>query len=333
MNDLRTLLHDAVSDVEPELGLTEIQERTSTGAGRRWLPMLPAAAVLAVAAAGGGFWLAQDDTTTTPPATHGKPDRSQDAIGSPTSQPSDAGSSYPLTVPVYYLGSTPAGPRLFREFYRVDSMDPVGMTAAARLAVVGRASDPDYTSLWPAGTRIRSVSTGEGSGLLEVRFGGTPPVSRPDGLSTGRARLSLQQLAYTVQGTAQSTAPLVFFAGNRQLHRVLGVRIPGVLERAAADSVLAPVSIADPAEGATVGRTFTVHGQAATFEANVQWELLANGTVVQRGHTTAAECCTLSPYSLTVHAPPGQYTLVVHGEDASGMNRPVPQDTKQITVR
>lgn len=332
MTDLHTLLHDAVSDVEPELGLAEIQARTSAPTRSRWLPLLAAAAAVAVAAAGAGAWLAHEGTTEAPPATHGKPHPGK-AVGLPTTQPSDVGPSRPVTVPVYYVGSTPAGPRLFREFYRLDSADPVGLTAAARLAVRGAASDPDYASRWPASTRIRSVRIGEGSGLFEVRFGGAAPASRPAGMSAAEARMSLQQLAYTVQGTAQDTAPLVFFSGDRQLHRVLGVRIPSVLERAAGDAVLAPVSITDPAEGATVGNTFTVHGQAATFEANVQWELLRAGKVVDNGHTTATECCTLSPYSFTVHAAHGTYTLVVHAEDASGEGRPVPQDTKVITVR
>lgn len=332
-DELQTLFHDAVADVEPELGLAEIQARTSASSSRRWLPALAAAAVLAAAAAGGGFWLAQEGTTNTPVATHGSHHPTSTGLGTPSSRSSDDGSSYPLTVPVYYLGSTPAGPRLFREFYRVDSMDPVGMTEAARLAVTGDASDPDYTSLWPAGTRIGSVSKDAGSDLLEVRFAGTAPVSRPAGMTPRQAWMSLQQLAYTVEGTAQESTPLVFFAGHQQLHRVLGVRIPSVLARGTANDTLAPVSITDPAEGATVGRTFTVHGQAATFEANVQWELLRHGKAVRSGHTTAAECCTLSPYSFTVHAARGSYTLVVHGEDASGMNRPVPRDSKEITVR
>ena len=58
-------------------------------------------------------------------------------------------------------------------------------------------------------------------------------------------------------------------------------------------------------------------------------------TVVQNGHTTAAECCTLSPFSFEVtDAPSGSYTLVVHDEDASGGEGSGPvQDTKQVTVR
>jgi hypothetical protein len=338
MNDLRTLLHDAVADVEPELGLPEIQARTSAGPGRRWLPLLAAAAVLAVAAAGGGFWLTQEGATHNPVATHGKPHPKPSGwfaySSSPTpSTPGGAPPASRVNVAVYYLGHTPGGPRLYREFYGVDSADPVGLTAAARLAVIGNASDPDYTSLWPATTTIRSVRQSVASGLFEVRFAGTPPVTRPAGMTVAQARMSLQQLVYTVQGTAQDTAPLVFFAGNRQLHRVLGIRIATGLERAPAKDALAPVWIITPEQGQVVGRTFEVRGQAATFEANVQWELLAGRKVVQSDHAAAAECCRLSPYSFTVHATPGSYTLVVHGEDASGQGRPVPQDTKQITVR
>lgn len=333
-HDLRALLLDAVADVEPEPRLAEIQACTAAGRTRRWLPLAAAASVIAVAAAGTGFWLTQQATTEPPPTTHGKPHPSGDALGSPASQPTGGTSTSPTTVPVYLVGDTPSGPRLFREFQRVDAEMPgVAWTAAARLAVQGATVDPDYHSLWPASTHIRSVSRGEGSGLLEVRFDGAVPVGRPAGMTAARARLSLQQLVYTVQGAAQDTTPLVFRSGNRQLHRVLGVRVPSVLRRAAADDVLAPVSITDPVQGATVGRTFTVRGQAATFEANVQWELAVDGKVVQSGHTTATECCTLSPYSFTVHARPGSYTLVVHGEDASGTGRPVPQDTKQIAVR
>ena len=336
MNDLRTLLHDAVSDVEPELGLPEIQARTSASPRRRWLPLAAAAVAVAVAAAGAGVWLTQEGTTETPPATHGVPHPSPSGWTSygPLPRPSGGAMSYPVTVPVYLIGSAPAGPRLFREFRRVNAeMPETAWTAAATLAVEGDTTDPDYTSLWPAATTIRSVRQGEGSGLFEVRFGGTAPTARPAGMSAAQARISLQQLAYTVQGTAHSTAPLVFFSGNRQVHRVLGVQIQHVLERAPANDVLAPVSITDPAQGATVGNTFTVHGQAAAFEANVLWELLRGDTIVRRGIARASECCRLSPYHFTVHAPSGSYTLVVHAVDASGQGRSVPQDTKQITVR
>ena len=74
-------------------------------------------------------------------------------------------------------------------------------------------------------------------------------------------------------------------------------------------------------------------GRASTFEANVVWELKQGDMTVRHGFTTAQECCTLSPYSFTVTAPPGTYTLVVHDTDESdGEGVGTSQDTKDITV-
>jgi hypothetical protein len=105
------------------------------------------------------------------------------------------------------------------------------------------------------------------------------------------------------------------------------------LARAAADDVLAQVWIIDPAEGADVESGFTVTGLANAFEANVQWELMQGDKVVERGFTSADECCTMAPFSFTVDAAPGDYTLVVHDSDPSDGEGLAPwQDTKDITV-
>jgi hypothetical protein len=54
---------------------------------------------------------------------------------------------------------------------------------------------------------------------------------------------------------------------------------------------------------------------------------------VRNGFTTARECCTLSPYSFTVTATPGDYTLVVHDTDESdGEGIGTSEDTKRIKV-
>jgi hypothetical protein len=92
--------------------------------------------------------------------------------------------------------------------------------------------------------------------------------------------------------------------------------------------------IGTPTDGATVSSPFKVTGKAAAFEGNVQWELDQGSTVVRRGFTTARECCMLSPYSFTVTAPPGAYTLVVHDENVSnGEGRPPTRDTVQVHVQ
>jgi hypothetical protein len=99
--------------------------------------------------------------------------------------------------------------------------------------------------------------------------------------------------------------------------------------------VLAPVSIEEPAQDTTVDSPFRVAGDAVAFEATVVWELRDGDRVVQEGSAMARECCTLSPYSFEVTAPPGSYTLVVHDEDASGGAEGAGQveDTKRVVVR
>lgn len=91
-----------------------------------------------------------------------------------------------------------------------------------------------------------------------------------------------------------------------------------------------------PQDGDIVHRTFTVEGRGAFFEANVNWQLLGTdaGNVVKEGFATAQECCTLSTYSFTVTAPPGDYVLRVYDADVSGgEGAGEQQDTKRITVR
>jgi hypothetical protein len=120
---------------------------------------------------------------------------------------------------------------------------------------------------------------------------------------------------------------------GEQVDQVLGVPASEPLGAGSADSTLATIWVTSPAEGATVERRFEVTGQAAAFEANVVWELKQGEEVVDSGFATAAECCTLSPYSFTVSAEPGDYTLVVHDTDESdGEGVGTSQDTKQVTV-
>ena len=145
----------------------------------------------------------------------------------------------------------------------------------------------------------------------------------------------MQSLVRTADAAAKSTQPVtVHGPGRTRGERARRRRPTPPSRRAGDDSVLATVLIESPAQGATVPTTFTVTGRAATFEANVVWELKRGDATVRNGFTTAQECCTLSPYSFTVNAPPGDYTLVVHDTDESdGEGIGTSQDTKDITVQ
>jgi hypothetical protein len=210
---------------------------------------------------------------------------------------------------------------------------------ALQLAVDGQSLDPDYRSAWPSGTTVDSVRSETANVVIDLAGGGLS--ARPAGMTAATARMSVQQLVYTVRADRPDSAFSIRFeiAGN-PVGRLLGFPV-GSVAPGPRDSTLAPVSIRTPSstqhERATVSSPFTVTGDASAFEANVQWELRrggATGAVVKSGFATAKTCCTLSPYRFMVTAPPGDYTLVVHDEDESdGEGAPPSRDTKLLRVQ
>ena len=327
---LRRLLHDAVSDVQPRDALHDIRSRTDKVVPmKRWfLPTLAAAAVMA-AVVGGAFWLVNDDDPTASPS--GTP------TGAPSGSPATGGTTgsgqLARAVPVYYVGETAHGMKLFREFQRQDVCSQVEclLKAAAVAAVNGEPADHDYRTLWPNGATVGKVSADDQTIVIDF---GSGVHDRPAGMSSADAQLAVQQLVYSAQAAVgKGRLPVQLLINGQHTDTMLGVPASEPLAADNPDDVLAPVQIDSPADGAQVSGTFTVTGRAATFEANVVWELKQGDTVVKHGFTTAQECCTLSPYAFDVTAEPGEYTLVVHDTDESGGNRPVDQDTKEIVVK
>ena len=106
--------------------------------------------------------------------------------------------------------------------------------------------------------------------------------------------------------------PVRFLLNGRPTDTLLGIATSDPLRRHDESTVLAPVWIGWPSEGEEVTSPFTVSGMAAEgFEANIQWYLLQDGEEVGSGSTTGGLCCTTAPYSFTVEAPPGEYTIIV----------------------
>ncbi len=347
---LRVLLEQAVSDVEPRPGLDAIRTRTKVTPMRSRRPWIlgAGAAVVATAAVIVAVTVVGNNTPTSPSAgPAAAPSRS--ASVQPTSHlsgtlspspsaSSDSGGSTTRAVPVYYVGDTSHGPRLYREFAQVSGND--ALSAALSSAVGSSANggqpapkDPDYHTGWPAGT----TATGAvGGSAITVDLGGDAAGSlsaQPSGMTAEQAKIEVQQLVYTAQAATQTTLPVQFQINGAPADTVLGVPTSGPVSRADEIDVLAQFWITSPQEGATVTSPVKVEGLAAAFEANVQWELKQGDTVKKKGVTTAKECCTMSPYSFTVQAPPGSYTLVVHDSDPSGQGRAPWQDTKDITIQ
>ncbi len=329
--DIRALLHETAAGISTHGSLDEIKERIVTeNSPRRWvLPTLAAAAAMALVVGGIGYLLRDDDSSTAPPAA----------------SPTDGASGVPAEtdVSVWYAGATRAGHGLFTETHPVASVDGrPDLERAVQLAVSGEPHDPDYRTLWPGGVSVTDVGFSGGSGeagTINVSLDG-PVASRPAGMSEQDALLAVSALVRTAQAVAadapQADSPVAFLVDGAETATVLGLA-GDTFGPGEDDEVMAPVQVLTPTDGATVpAGSLTVTGVAAAFEANLNWELLVGGdAVVANGFATAAECCTLSPYSFQItDLAPGSYTLVVHdvdesgGEGGGGIN----QDSKEIVV-
>jgi hypothetical protein len=319
--DLRRLLDDAVSDVHPRDGVEEIRSRARRPSAMRWLPITIAAAAATAVVIAGGAWLAQRGPgSSSPAAGPATPDRTASAPAA----------GHPVDATVYYVGATAAGPRLFPEVRRVADATDTDVQVAVTEALTGTPKDPDYQNPFKS-LGVTATATVQGGG---VTIDLSDQVSRPGGMDATTAQAAVQSLVRTADAAASSTQPVTFTVAGAPAASVLGVSTDSPLAPAGDDSILSTVLVESPAQDATVPTTFTVRGRAATFEANVVWELKRGDATVRNGFTTAQECCTLAPYSFTVTAPPGDYTLVVHDTDESdGEGIGTSQDTKAITVQ
>jgi Immunoglobulin-like domain of bacterial spore germination/Sporulation and spore germination len=321
-SDLRRLFDDAVSDVHPEGGTDEIRSRARRPSAMRWLPITVAAAAATAVVIAGGAWLAQRHPGSNPPvAGPGTTD---------TTASSGPAAGHPVDATVYYVGSTAAGPRLYPEVRRVADATDSDLQVAVDEALSGTPNDPDYQNAFKA-LGLTATATAD-SDAVTIDLSGA--ATRPSGMDDKTAEAAVQSLVRTADAAAKSTQPVTFTVAGAPVASVLGVPTDAPVAPAGDDSILATVLIDSPAQGATVPTRFTVTGRAATFEANVVWELKRGDATVRNGFTTAQECCTLTPYSFTVNAPPGDYTLVVHDTDESdGEGIGTSQDTKDITVQ
>jgi hypothetical protein len=322
---LRSLMHEAVSDVEPGSGLEAITARTARrrtpDSATRWLPLTVAAATAVALVIGGTVWIARETSQTNQAA----------GPSGPGHRTVDAGpAERNLNVPVVYVGATAAGPRLFTEYHEVHQTTDTPLQAAVTEAFTGRPEDPDYRNY----LRDLGVTAGvvEDDDQLEVDLSG--PLDRPSGMNEETAQMVLESVVWTADQAASTTKPVLFVLDGHPVAHVLGEDTSAPVVQASVDSVMSAVSIDYPAQDAELPTVFEVRGRAATFEANVVWELKQGDRVVQHGFTTATQCCTLSPYSFTVSVDPGHYTLVVHDtNESNGEGVGTSEDTKDITVQ
>jgi len=260
--------------------------------------------------------------------------------GTPSDEPTDPSSppesSAPpaetATVPVYFVGDTPQGARLFREFRNVEADNP--LEEAAALMTAGDAADGDYRTAYPGGS-FDSVEYVDGSFVVSVPD--DTWTKRAPGMSAADAELAVQQLVYTLQGVQQERAPVVVQLRG-QPTALFGVDTADGADAAKQLDVLGLVNVTTPEEGQAVTGKFTAEGVASSFEATVPWQIRQGDKVVKEGFSTALGWIDkLYPWQTEVDVTgltPGEYTFVAMTDDPSGGEGGGPtEDTKTIIVQ
>lgn len=299
-------------------------------------PRIRFAALLSLPALALGSLSACGDEDPEPASSDSTPSQATDPgdQGDSSDSPSDDASepSSSTTVPVYFVGDTPQGKRLFREFRKVDG-DPAA--AALALMTSGDALDPDYTTLYPSGS-FASVEIG--SDMITVGLPDESWTTAPDGMSDKDARLAAQQLVYTAQGVAQKRVPVSITLDGAPAD-LFG--LAGQVSNDDELDVRALVNVTSPQEGATVSGSFKAEGVSSSFEATTPWEIRkggADGEVVKKGFATADGWLDkLYPWQTEVDVsdlPAGDYTFVAMTDDPSeGEGGGPTVDTKSITIQ
>lgn len=267
-----------------------------------------------------------------PETTSSEPTTETSSVA-PTSDPTSESTGAPGTVaaPIYFVGDSPVGPRLYREFREVPSDNP--MEEALALLVAGDTLDPDYDTLLPAMT-IESVTDDAGTIVIDL---GAESTTADKSISPDDGALAVQSLVYTLQGIAQNRDPLQITVGGVPTP-FLGQPTDTGVDAADQLDVLSHVNVSAPAEGATVSGTFAAEGVASSFEANVPWQLRdESGAVVLDGFSMASGFSDkLYPWATEIDASslePGTYTFAALTDDPSDGEGPGQfEDTKTITV-
>ncbi|UMG92910.1 GerMN domain-containing protein [Nocardioides sp. TF02-7] len=329
---LQALLHDAVSGVAPRDGLAEVRRRTRRRtSSRRWAPaVLGAGAVAATVVAATfvvrGFGDAAPEDEPSVAASPGGEDR--------------------FVAGLYFLAGSATGDRLHREFQALpEGGDPAEqvLIALERLTAGHGPDDPDYRTLWPAGS-FADVAVEDDR--VVVALGTTAALEGGD----GPGALGVQQAVYTAEAVLGEALPVAFEWQDQPAARVLGTPVGTLVERDRGYNVTAPVNISDPGEGAEVDDVLVTRGTMAEYVSEVRWTVtaatgerapVADGVLVPGADGEAAGgagTLGVSAWETEVDVAglePGDYVLTV-ATTTTGQTSDTPadySDTRTFTVR
>lgn len=233
-------------------------------------------------------------------------------------------------VTMYYVGQAASGdpqvkPRLYPEQHTVQPNGGSPAVAAVHEFLTSTPIDPDYSSGWPEGVDVTSITENGGVTTIALK-GKVVPGTHPDSVPYSAARpVALQAMLATagVQGRAN------FTYNGEPVERILNQS--AAVSRQSDEDTRAWVSITSPVEGQEASSPVTVTGSANVFEANVNWELLdADGQVIDSGIAMAG-FTEWKSFTVFIALDRGSYTIRAF-ESSPKDGRPTYVDDKTFTI-
>jgi hypothetical protein len=276
----------------------------------------------------GGTVVATNSTTggSTPSNATSTPAPTTASIQPEPQDPPMTGSPRPAGdagVYVYYVHDDKSTPRLYRELAGGVPAPDLRVPPALEAMLHGQPTDPDYSSPWPAGTRLLGYTSD----------GATATVNLSQFVHVGAQfeTAAVQQVVYTVTAndpTVKSVRLLV--NGKTPSSGIQDWSRP--IKRAPMAEVQGWIWLLGPAQGATVNSPVQISGYGTAFEGTISWEVRQGGHKVAEGHTQGGSNGEFADFSDTVDLPPGTYEIRAF-ESSAKDGSPQHVDTKTFTVQ
>lgn len=214
-------------------------------------------------------------------------------------------------VTFYFVGDTPKGFLLFPETQKVVITGSL-LTSILGDLISGKIlpTDPNYFNLWKFGSKLGSISISGTTATVDF-------VTVKLNVGSENEMRAIDQLLWTLTGMDPAIKNVHLTIAGKSIETLAGhVDTRGIFKREPSYEVLNSVSIFSVSQNQSVTNPVVITGQACTFEAAVDWELIRDAVVpysYAKGRTLAKTSCPdRSSWSVSLpHLENGKYTFIV----------------------
>jgi hypothetical protein len=235
----------------------------------------------------------------------------------PASNP-DAMQTVTREFEIYFVSDTPRGVKLFSEIREFKASDGTFATEILSQLISGALQplDPDYSNLWNESNSLNQVLVSGATATVDINLGKLNVGSESE-------LRAIEQLVWTLTSINPNVTTVRFLVDGEAVETFAGhIDTKVDFKRVPEYEVLNPIQIESILDGTKLVNPVVISGKACTFEANVVWELRANGERVDQGFTTAdAACPQRSEWKVNLgRLSPGDYLFIAQefsAEDGS----------------